>query len=115
MDAKIENGDIALKPDGEYVTVSGIEEAVQRVRIAALTNRGSFCYDRSLGVDYDAFSAGESDPVGRLDMLIKEGCAAIAGVDVEVTAYDAQTSTVSVRVTYNGRTAVTEVDISGIL
>ncbi len=113
MDVRISNGDVAMKPNGDYAYLSGIDEAVQRVRMVAMTHRGAFVYDRGLGVDYDAFSVSEENPVGKLDMLIKEGIAGIGGVDAEVIAYDAQTSAVTVQVKYNGRTAVTEVDISG--
>ena len=115
MDAKITDGDIALKLNGDFDTVIGLDEAVQRVRLAVLTKRGGFLYDRSLGVDYDAFSQNDADPAGRLDMLIKEGAAGLGGVDTEVMSFDAQTAVVRIKVTYNGSSAVTEVDISGIL
>ena len=113
MDAKIENGDLVMTVNGGYAAVGGIDEAVQRVRLVMMTNRGAFLYDRRLGVDYDAFSPDEDDPVGKLDMLVKEGIADLGGVDAQVTGYDAQHAVVTVRVTYNGRAAVTEVDISG--
>ena len=115
MDARIENGDIALRLNGDYDTVSGLDEAVQRVRMVMMTNRGTFLYRRGLGVDYDAFSPQEENPVGKLDMLIKEAIAGIDGVDAEALRYDAQNAIVGVRVTYNGRAAETEVDISGNL
>ena len=113
MDAKIINGDIAVKSNGDYDTVSDLEEAVQRVRMVMMTDRGAFRYARGLGVDYDAFSVEEADPVAKLDLLLKEGIADIGGVDAEVLHYDPQTAAVGVRVSYHGRTAETEVDISG--
>ena len=48
-------------------------------------------------------------------MLIKEATADIGGVRTEVVAFDKETMTIGIRVTYNGRSAVTEVDISGII
>lgn len=113
MDVKITGGDIALKPCGDYAYIKGIDEAVQRVRIAALTNKGRFIYDRTLGVDYDAFSPEEEQAAGKLDMLIKEAAADIGGVETEVLSYDAQNAVISIKVSYNGESAVTEVDISG--
>lgn len=115
MDVRIEDGDISLLAGGDYERIGGIDEAVQRVRMAALTNRGAFIYNRSLGVDYDAFLHDGADAVGRLDMLIKEATADIGGVRTEVVAFDEDTMTIDIKVTYNGRSAVTEVDISGII
>lgn len=115
MDAKISGGDIALKLNGDFDTVSGLDEAVQRVRMVASTGRGSFPYNRLLGVDYDAFLPAEQNPAAKLDMLIKEGIADVGGVDAEVISYDAENNSVSIKVTYRGRSAVTEVDISGII
>lgn len=115
MDVRITDGDIALLPSGDYERIGGLDESVQRVRMVVLTNRGEFIYNRSLGVDYDAFSADEADAVGRLDMLIKEAAADIGGVRTEVVAFDRETQTIDIKVTYNGRSAVTEVDISGII
>lgn len=115
MDVRINDGDLALLPNGDYERIGGIDEAVQRVRMVVMTNRGEFIYNRSLGVDYDAFSLIEEDAVGRLDMLIKEAAADIGGVRTEVVAFDKETMTIGIRVTYNGRSAVTEVDISGII
>ncbi len=115
MDVKITNGDIDLRADGAYRVISGLAEAIQRVRMVILTNRGSFIYDRRLGTDYGAFSPSEALPAEKLDMLIKEAAADIGGVETEVVSYDSQTSVVAVRVTYHGASAVTEVDISGNL
>lgn len=113
MDVKITGGDIVLDSCGSYVYISGLDEAVQQVRMIALTSRGSFLYDRSLGMEYDAFSGEETDPVGKLDMLLKEAAAGLSGVDTEVLSYDPETDIMTIKVTYYGRSAVTEVDISG--
>ena len=40
MDVKITNGDIEMVASGDYRYITGIEEAVQRVRISALTVKG---------------------------------------------------------------------------
>ena len=115
MDVKITDGDLELLPDGGYTPITGLEEAVQHVCMAMLTNRGEFRYDRAFGLDYDAFSPDEDNAAARLDMLLKEAAAHIGGVETEVLSYDAATSTASVKVSYHGRSAVTEVDISGNL
>ena len=51
MDVKVANGDIAMTASGDYLYITDIEEAVQRVRISALTMKGDFVYDRELGTD----------------------------------------------------------------
>ena len=113
MDVKITDGDIELLPDGAYMPISGLDEAIQHVRMAVLTNRGSFRYDRSFGLDFDAFSPEADDPAAQLDMLVKEAAADVGGVETEVLSYDAQTSTAQIKVSYRGSSAVTEVDFSG--
>lgn len=115
MDTRIIDGDIAVKSNGDYAYISGLEEAVQQVRLIALTARGSFLYDRALGVDYDALGEDETDPVGKLDMLIREATSGMIGVETEALSYDVQAHIMTVKVTYYGKTAVTEVNISGIL
>lgn len=111
MDVKIVDGDITMQANGDLMYIDGLDEAVQRVKMVVMTDKGTFLYDRNLGVDYDAFSDEEEDPVGKLDMLIKEAVADIGGVETKVLSYDA--ATVRIKVIYNGKAAVTEVDISG--
>lgn len=113
MDIRIDNGDIVALSSDSYEYIRGIEEAVQRVRISALTVRGDFIYDRELGTDYSGI--GKYDPLLRekLDMVIKESCADICGTDVEVLR--CENSVAVIRVTYGGQETTTEVDLSGIL
>lgn len=115
MDVRINNGDIALRLNGDFEMISGLDEAVQLVRTVALVKRGDFQYDRSLGVDYNAFSPDADNAADRLDMLVKEGVADIGGVDAQVISYDAENAVAGIKVTFRGRSAVTEVDISGII
>ncbi len=115
MDVRITDGDIVPNDNGDYAYISGLDEAVQRVRMVVLTDKGSFLYDRNLGVNYDAFSPNDEDAAAKLDMLVKEAAVDIGGVETEVLSYDAQNAVAAVKVTYNGRSAVTEVNISGNL
>ena len=69
MDVMISEGDIAMVASGDYRYITGIEEAVQRVRLTALTVKGDFVYDRELGTDYRGLSADDSLLVEKLDML----------------------------------------------
>lgn len=114
MDVLIHDGDTVLTSSGCPVYISGIDEALQRVRMLALTRRGTFIYDRALGTDYAALRDGEQ-MTASLDMLLKEAAASMSGADVEVLSSDAAALTATVRVKYNEEERITEVDISGIL
>jgi len=115
MDILVNNGDIFTQADGRRVEIRGINEAVQRVRIATLTAKGSFIYDRSLGTDYSGVSA--SDPLlkERMDMLYKEACAGIQGVGVRVLNVDSSEMTVAIEVSTADDIRTTEVDFSGYI
>ena len=113
MDVKLSNGDIAMTASGDYLYITGIEEAVQRVRISALTMKGDFVYDRELGTDYRGLSADDSMLCEKLDMLIKESCADICNTQVEVLSCENLVAVI--RVIYQNNEATTEVDLSGIL
>ena len=115
MDVKITDGDIAMVSSGDYAYITGIEEAVQRVRISALTVKGDFVYDRQLGTDYRGLSADDSMLCEKLDMLIKESCADIADTRVEVLSCDRDTMLVVIKVFYQNNETTTEVDLSGII
>ena len=113
MDVKLSNGDIAMTASGDYLYITGIEEAVQRVRISALTMKGDFVYDRELGTDYRGLSSDDSMLCEKLDMLIKESCADICNTQVEVLSCEDLVAVI--RVIYQNNEATTEVDLSGIL
>ena len=115
MDVRIANGDIMMVTSGDYQYITGIEEAVQRVRISALTVKGDFVYDRELGTDYSGLSADDSMLCEKLDMLIKESCADIHNTVVDVTDCDRTTMTAILKIQYKDEETTTEVDLSGIL
>ena len=113
MDVKVANGDIAMTASGDYLYITDIEEAVQRVRISALTMKGDFVYDRELGTDYRGLSADDEMLCEKLDMLIKESCADICDTQVEVQS--CKNLIAVIRVSYRNHETTTEVDLSGIL
>ena len=113
MDVRISDSDIAMLSSGRYEYITGIEEAVQRVRISALTMKGDFIYDRELGTDYRGLSADDPLLLEKLDLLIKESCSDIYGTSVEVLSCDELVAVI--RVTCQDNDTTTEVDLSGIL
>lgn len=115
MDVLIEDGDIAARMAGGYSYINGLEEAVQRVHIAALTVKGSFIYDRELGTDYGSLTVDDPLITEKLDMLIKEACCDIADTDVEVISFDSQAMIALIEVSYRADKTITEVELSGII
>lgn len=115
MDVKIANGDIAMVSSGDYIYITGIEEAVQRVRISALTVKGDFVYDRELGTDYRGLSADDEMLCEKLEVLIKESCADIHDTVVEVISCSRESLVAVLKVIYKNRETTTEVDLSGII
>lgn len=51
MDIKVEDKDIVLNTNGSPVMLSGLESAVQRLKLASRVIKGSFVYDRKMGLD----------------------------------------------------------------
>ena len=115
MDVRLSDGDIAMTASGGYQYITDIEEAVQRVRISALTMKGDFVYDRELGTDYRELHADDSLLCEKLDMLIKESCADIFGTTVEIRHWSDLRKTAYIKVTYQNDAKLTEVDLSGII
>ena len=115
MDVKIAQGDIERVASGSYRYITGIEEAVQRVRISALTQKGDFVYDRELGTDYTGLSADDELIKEKLDLRLKESCADIDGTTVKAELWNPQRRALLIKVTYQNKIQLTEVDLSGIL
>jgi hypothetical protein len=95
--------------------ITGIEEAVQRVRISALTMKGDFVYDRELGTDYSGLRADDSLLCEKLELLLKESCADIHDTAVEVVSCDKNSMVAVLKVIFRDCETTTEVDLSGII
>lgn len=115
MDVKISDGDIAMVSSGDYRYITGIEEAVQRVRLSALTFKGDFIYDRELGTDYRGISTEDSLLCEKLELLLKESCADIHDTQVQVLSCDKSTRIAVLKIIYQNNETTTEVDLSGII
>ena len=115
MDVLLGQDDIALTSSGERVMIGSIDEAVQRVRIAASVSKGSFRYRRELGVDYSGLSADDPLLKEKLELRLKEAAVSIGGVCVRVMAIDRESMTAAVSVTAGGQQRMTEVNLRGKL
>ena len=100
---------------GDYRYITGIEEAVQRVRISALTVKGDFVFDRELGTDYSGLSSDDDMLCEKLELLLKESCADIHDTAVEVVSCDKNSMVAVLKVIFRNRETTTEVDLSGII
>ncbi len=115
MDVRIADGDIAMVSSGSYAYITGIEEAVQRVRISALTVKGDFVYDRELGTDYSELHPDDGMLCEKLELLLRESCADIHDTAVEVISCNRESLIAVLKVSYRNQETTTEVDLSGII
>ncbi len=81
-DIKIENGDIAVYPNGYPKTVSGFDEIIQLIEIVSSVQKGSFAYDRSLGLFKTTPDFESENIISTLESLINE---ALVCSDIYVT------------------------------
>ena len=114
MDVKIENGGIVRDAAGKEVTVSGFDETVQRVRTVCSLRKGSFRYQRRMGVDTTALTNDERF-TKRLELRFREAIVAIPDVDVEVLSATAANDRLTARlwVTSGEHSTETEVTLYG--
>ena len=112
MDVRLRDGDVFLTCSGDTEYLCAVQEAAQRVQIAAATAKGAFIYNRALGADYASLKESTM-MTEHLDMLIREATVGIADTEVRVTCYDTQRRAATVAVTCEGYTITTEVDLDG--
>lgn len=84
MDIKIENKDTVLDDSFNPVTISGIQQAVQQLNIAASINKGSFIYDRSCGNEIYKQDFDDERIVKTVQTLLNESLVNVADVSVKV-------------------------------
>ncbi len=113
-DIKIKNNDIAVCPNGYPVIVEGFDEVIQRIEIAALINKGSFAYDRSLGLFAEEPDFDSDNIISTLESLINE---ALINTDVYVTVnslrHNGDNYFASIKVSDGCREKETEVKVYG--
>ena len=116
MDVRLKNNNIDRDECGNFIYIRGIEELLQRVRIACTVRRGAFAYNRGLGIDLSDLSPARETLKDRLDMRVKEACVDIPA-DVRVTAAETDGSDIVMTVSVsNGKeTMTTEVRYNGLV
>lgn len=115
MDVRLENGDIRVSDSGSREMIFGLEEAAQRVMLAASVMKGSFIYDRGLGADYSGLSLDDPLLEEKLEMLIREAAAGIADAQVELESFSPAGRIAALRVSRGSESMMIEVDLDGFI
>lgn len=84
MDILLENGDLTLTPAGEYVYVSGIDDALQKAILCAKIRKGSFIYNKNLGSELRGVDPESSVAKNTIELLLKEALMEVDGYVVRV-------------------------------
>lgn len=117
MDQKISGKDTVIAPSGQPETVDGMDEIVQRVKIACGVRKGAFIYDRALGVDLDGFDPDDEHAAEKLEMLFEEAAVNIPDVSIRVKTVktDGKSIKAETEIRRKSQTVTTEVETSGEL
>ncbi len=86
MDIKIENKDIAVDISDNFIEVSGIEQAVQQIKLAIGVKKGSFIYDRSFGSEIHKADFSSDSICKEVESLINESLISLGNVYVTVNS-----------------------------
>lgn len=117
MDVRLTKNNVYRDDSGSYVYIYGLEELCQRVRIACSIPRGSFVYNRELGIDLTDLTPDRETLADRLDMRVKEACVNIPDASVRVESVTRSGSEFSavISVSDGTQTTTTEVTYNGIV
>lgn len=113
MDTLVTDGDFPLDVCAFPYRIISLEEACQRVRFILTVKKGSFAYDRDLGVDFSSLeNCGDNNKTAKL--LCEEALAKQSEIqigDVSVVAESSGIRTLSIEVIYKNKSKTVEVKI----
>lgn len=84
MDIQIKDFDTQYNICGEPVMIDGLVELVQQIQIILSLKRGSFIYDKNLGIDFSQINFENENAPKILEAMIKEGLVDETDGDVKV-------------------------------
>lgn len=115
MDVKIDNKDIVLTDCGVPQYIDGIDEIVQRVKIACSVKKGSFLYDRELGSYAHTVDLSQQSALEKLEMIYKEASIDIPYTDLKVLSVNTEDKekSATIQICCGTKTVTTEVTING--
>lgn len=113
-DIKIQSGDTVIEDNGIPQMIEGIQLAVQQARLAAKIPKGSFVYDRGMGICTENIDYTDEKALGVLEMSLNE-CLVDAGVGVRVNSAETRDGKTYAEITVYGKyeNLNTEVIIDG--
>ena len=113
MDVKIENNDISVLSNGSTKMVYGDDEIIQRVKICCKIPKGAFIYNKPLGTDFSSIDENDERALKKTEMLLNEAVMSISGIKLELVSMEKtdKTTTLNLKVLYNGKELETEVVI----
>ena len=89
MDTALFNGDFLCDSRGFPITISGINEILQRILIRLSVKKGKFVYDKDLGSELYKLDINEENAEARALSLVREALSDIKNIKVkEVSIID---------------------------
>lgn len=114
MDIKLENGDIAALPSGDYISVKGIDEVLQRAVLCAQINKGSFIYNKALGTELRSIDIKSATALKTAQVLLEECLMKEADCSIKVRSLEEKEDgslTVAIEVSDGENTRTAEVTL----
>lgn len=88
MDTAINNGDFLLGYDGLPMSISGVQEILQRALIRLTVKKGSFIFDTNLGSNLYKLKAGSRNIKNEALSIVKEALEPMQNVSVDDLAVE---------------------------
>ncbi len=83
MDTAINKGDFLLDSSGLPISISGVQEILQRAIIRLTVRKGSFVYDTDLGSNLYKLKAGSANIKSEALNMVKEALKPMSNIFVE--------------------------------
>lgn len=83
MDVMLQNGDTAVDATGCNLWLEGMEEALQQVKLCLSISKGSFIYEKELGLEMPAFGEDERS-LKNAEALLREAVMPIEGITLDL-------------------------------
>ena len=88
MDTALYDGDFLLDNRNRLVTISGLDEILQRIFIILNVKKGSFCYDRDFGSEIYKLRNYSEHIAQRAKMLVEHALYNLDNVQVDSVTVD---------------------------
>lgn len=86
MDIKVDNRDIAISDSGAPVMIDGLMQVVQQLKLCSIVDKGTFIYDRQMGLEIPTNFYGLENREKILEAMFSEMLINVPGVTVTVNS-----------------------------